>query len=145
MKKIEISQEELEMMNYNDIAYVILEQNGKKMKITELFSEVCKLLSLDENQYQSHIADFFEILSTDKRFIMLNDGYWDLKVKHSKGMVIEEDDEDEDEDIVLDEEDSEEVDTIYDGDDESTSDDDVDDDDLADLVIIDDGDDENNL
>jgi DNA-directed RNA polymerase delta subunit len=144
MKKIEISSEDLEMMNYNDVAHVILEQTNKKMKITELFQEVCQILELDEEEYQSHIADFFELLSTDKRFIMLDDGFWDLRIKHNKGMIIENDEEDEDEDIIL-EEDSDEVDdmdSMYD--DEEKADDDIDDDDLSGLVIIDDTDEENN-
>ena len=84
-KKIELSEEELEMMNYNDIAYLILEKNDNKMKISELFQDVCKLLHLAEDDYQSYIGDFFELLSTDKRFIMLDEGYWDLRIKHNKG------------------------------------------------------------
>ena len=94
MKKININQDELELMNYNDIAYVILKENGKKMKIVDLFNEVGKVLGLEEG-YDSYITDFFELLSTDKRFIMLSEGYWDLRIKHDKGMVIEDEDEDE--------------------------------------------------
>ena len=141
MKKIEISEEELEMMNYNDVAHVILEQNGKKMKISDLFKEVCKLLKLDDSEYQTYIADFFELLSTDKRFIMLEEGFWDLKIKHNKGMIIEADEEDEEE-IILEEEEVEEEIDMYD-EDVKSDDDDIEEDDLSDLVIIDDGDEEN--
>lgn len=144
MKKVEISEEELEQMNYDDIAYVILEQNGKKMKINDLFSEVGKLLNMDSDLYQSHIADFFELLSTDKRFIMLEDGYWDLKIKHNKGMESFLDEEDDEEDIVIeDEEDDTNSEDDY-SDDAKEDDDDVDEDDLADLVIVDDIDEEAN-
>ncbi len=143
MKKIEISEEELEMMNYNDIAHVIIENNGKKMKIADLFKEVGKLLNLDEDAYQSHIGDFFELLSTDKRFIMLEDGYWDLKIKHNKGMESFEEEEEE-EDLVLEESNQEEEDDSYD-DENVTEDDDVAEDDLSDLVIVDDSEDEANL
>lgn len=142
MKKIEINEEELEMMNYNDIAHVILENYGKKMKLTDLFTEVGNVLGMDEGTYQSHIADFFELLSTDKRFIMLEDGYWDLKIKHNKGMEAFDEEDDNEDDIVL--EDEEETDEdIYD-DSMKTPDDDVDDDDLSDLVIVDDLDEEAN-
>lgn len=143
MKKITISAEELEMMNYNDVAHLILEHNGKKMKLANLFTEVSKLLELDPDTYQSHIADFFELLSTDKRFIMLDDGYWDLKIKHNKGMEAFED-EDDDEEIII-EEDSHMEDDMFDEDDEKSEDDDVDDDDLSDLVIVDDIEDESNM
>lgn len=143
MKNIQISEEELEMMNYNDIAFLILENYGKKMKINDLFLEVSKILKLDAETYQSHIGDFFELLSTDKRFIMLEDGYWDLKIKHNKGMESF-DDDDEDDDIVIEEEDDSQA-LAYDEVDSKTEDDDVDEDDLSDLVIVDDIEDETNL
>lgn len=144
MKKINLSLEEAELMNYNDIAHIILEENGKKMKINDLFAEVGKVLEMEEEEeYANHIADFFELLSTDKRFIMLEDGYWDLKIKHNKGMETFEDEE-EDDDIILEEEESAD-DDLYDENSEKSEDDDVDDDDLSDLVIVDDLEDEANL
>lgn len=143
MKRIEISEEELETMNYNDIAHVVLETNGKKMKLNDLFTEVSRILNLDEVVYQSHIADFFELLSTDKRFIMLDDGYWDLKIKHNKGIESFEEDDDEEE-LILDEEDDSDSED-YNEDENKAEDDDVEDDDLSDLVIVDDLEDETNL
>ena len=144
MKKINITQEEAELMNYNDIAHLILEANGKKMKLNALFTEVGDILNLEEEEYASHIADFFELLSTDKRFIMLEDGYWDLKIKHNKGMESFDDDEDEEEDIILEDEDMS-GDEDYDEEAIKDEDEDVDDDDLSDLVIVDDLEDEANL
>ena len=143
MKKLkEYTKEELESLNYDDIAYLILEEKKKKMKISDLFKKVCELLDLDEGAYASYIADFFELLTTDKRFIQLNDGYWDLKTKHSEKVIIE-DDEDEFEEIVEDvndeDDESEEESDFYD---EENEDDDSDDD-LKDLVVIDDEDEEN--
>ena len=141
MKKLkEYSKEELETLNYDDIAYLILEAKKKKMKISDLFNKVCELLELDEGAYADYITDFFELLTTDKRFIQLNDGYWDLKTKHSEKVVIEDDDE-EYEEIVEEnnEEIEEENDDYYDED----NDDDDSDDDLKDLVVIDDEDEEN--
>ncbi len=140
MKLKDIPKEELELMGYDDIAYIILEESKKKMKITDLFQKICDALGLSEQEYEAHIADFFEILTTDKKFVMLEDGYWDLRTRHSEKLVIEEDDEEYEE--VIEEEpviEEEENDTFYDED----SDDDTTDDDLKDLVIIDD--DEENL
>lgn len=134
MVKLNITKEDLEMMNYNDIAYVILENTNKKKKIKDLFLDVCDILELDEEKYQDHITDFFALLSTDKRFIMLDDGYWDLKDKHNKGLILD-DDRDEDEDDEDDTLDNLEDDLI---DEEFLSDDDSEDDDLKDLVIIED-------
>jgi len=132
MKKISINKDELEMMNYNDIAHVILENRKKKMKTIDLFKEVCNILELDENKYNDHITDFFSLLSTDKRFIMLDDGYWDLKIKHNKGIVLDEESLEEDDDDDDDEEFIEEVPL-----EDYSDDDDDDDNDLSDLVIID--------
>ena len=73
-------------------------------------------------------------MSTDKRFTMLDNGYWDLRINHSQKMVIDEDEEEEEIEIEdEDEEESEEEDIFYEGD----SDDDDAEDDLKDLVVID--------
>ena len=94
MKLKDISQEELELMSYDDIAVLILEETGKKMKIFDLFKKVCDVLHLSEAEFENKIADFFEILSTDKKFTMLENGYWDLRAKHNVEIVIDEDEED---------------------------------------------------
>lgn len=138
MKKLkEFTKEELEIMSYDDIAYIILENENKKMKINELFKKVCNVLELSNEEFLDKIADFFEILTTDKRFILLNDGFWDLKAKHSERVIIEEDDEEIEE--IPEEHEEHEVETFYDEDTEE----DNDEEDLKDLVIIDEDDDEN--
>lgn len=129
-----IPKEELELMGYDDIAYIILEESKKKMKINDLFKKVCDCLELGEDVFVSHIADFFEMLTTDKKFIMLSDGYWDLRIRHSEKIVIEEEEEDFEEVSSESEEEETEDDTYYD---EDEVDDDSDDD-LKDLVVIDD-------
>lgn len=138
MKKINLTEEELATMSYDDVAYLILENNQKKMKIQDLFKEVIKVMNLDDSAFEEHLADFFELLSTDKRFIMVEKGYWDLKINHSTKLII--DDEDDDEEILdeveeSDEEEEEQEETInYD---EELVDDDDTEDDLKDLVILD--------
>lgn len=148
MKLKDISKEELEAMNYDDIAYIILKEEKSKMKINELFQKICDALELPANVFEEKIADFFELLTTDKRFIMLEDGNWDLKEFHNPKVVV--DDEDDD-DILINENDSEndeikdenenDEDIFYDTD----SDDDMPDDDLEDLVVIDVDDEETNI
>lgn len=146
MKLNDIPKEELEAMNYDDIAYIILNEEKKKMKINELFERVCNALDLPASEYEDKIADFFELLTTDKRFIMLEDGYWDLKELHNPKVVVddEEDDiiineaEDEEEEEMIEEENEDDI--FYDAD----ADDDLPDDDLEDLVVIDVDDEEAN-
>lgn len=145
MKLSEISKEELELMGYDDIAAVILQESGKKMKLQDIFKKVCKALDLPDNVVEDQLMDFFELMSINKKFIMLKNGYWDLQTRHKLDIVIEDDDvEDEvlvSDDEEIEEEPSEEEDIFYDKDDEN---DDVADDDLADLVVID-AEDEANL
>lgn len=135
MKLSDITKEELETMNYDDIAYIILNEEKAKMKINVLFKRVCEALELNENEFEDKIADFFELLTTDKRFIMLEDGSWDLKELHNPKVIIEE----EEDDTPIEEEENEDN-IFYDSD----NDDDLPDDDLEDLVVIDVDDEEAN-
>ena len=137
MKIKNLTKEELEAMSYDDIAELILKETNRKMKINELFKEVCKLLNLSEEEFLDKLPAFFDIISTDQRFIMVENGLWDLKSKHSVKIVVdtEEDEEDEEleDDIDIDDLEEKEED-IYS---EDNDDDDLTDDDLKDLVIID--------
>ena len=140
MKKLnDLTEEEIENLGYDELAYKILEETNKKMKITDLFRQVCDLKGLSEADYENLIGDFFEILTTDKKFIMLENGFWDLKSRHSEKLVVEEDDDFEEENEEPDEEEEEETDV----DDNYYDEDEVEDDsdnDLKDLVVIDDED-----
>ena len=140
MKLSEIPKEELELMGYDDIALLILQESGKKMKLRDIFERVCKVLGLPESVVDEQLMDFFELMSINKKFIMLKNGFWDLQTRHKLDIVIEEDEEDEEE-LLDEDEDLEDIpdteedeDIFYDKDDET---DDVDDDELADLVVID--------
>lgn len=141
MKLSEIPKDELELMGYDDIALLVLQESGKKMKLNDIFKKVCNLLELPDSILEEHLVDFFELMSTNKKFIMLENGYWDLQTRHKLDVVIEEDDEEDDEipeeEI---EEENEEEDIFYDNDDETE---DVEEDELADLVVIDSDDDSN--
>lgn len=137
MKKLKsIPKEELELMGYDDIAYLILEESKKKMKINDLFKEICDALELGQDVFENHIADFFEMLTIDQKFIMLNDGYWDLRVRHSEKVVIEEEEDFEEiDDIEVETESTPGEDDAYYDEDEVEED--RGDDDLKDLVVID--------
>lgn len=136
----DMSKEELETMGYDEIACLILEEAGKKMKLLDLFKKVCNVLHLPEETVEARIGDFFELLSINKKFIMLPKGYWDLATNHLQNIVIEDEDdsvsdelidEEMEEDIEVEDEDE---DIFYDN---ELDDNDDDEDDLKDLVIID--------
>ena len=123
MKFKTINKEDLETMSFDDIAYIILKEKGKKMKINDIFKIICDELNLGEDAFENQIADFFALLATEKRFIQLEKGYWDLRENHTSEINIKDIEEHESD--------------FYDDIDE-TDDDDTDDD-LRDLVIVDEG------
>ena len=143
MKITDLSKEELESKSYDDIAYMILENSGEKIKITDLFKQICGLLGLSDSEYEAKIADFFQVLSTDQRFMMLEKGFWDLKSRHQAKIIIEDEEDDIESDNEEPEEDEAEEDSnnVYYDEDEPEDDND---DDLQGLVVVSDDSDEEN-
>lgn len=143
--KIKLTQEEIDAMSYDDVAYLILESSKKKIKIQELFKGVIKIMKLPEEEFTNGIADFFELLITDKRFIMLENGYWDLKINHNTKVMLDDEDEDEEIDLNFEEDldtEDEEEDTEVNYDEDDSPDEDEDDG-LEDLIVLDEEDQEN--
>lgn len=141
MKLKSIDKDTLETMQFDDIAYIILKEKGKKMKITDIFRTICDALGMTDKEYENQIGDFFTLLATEKRFIQLEKGYWDLRENHTSEINIQdlEDDMDDDIEVESPEEDNniEEEGDYYDTIDDMEDDDS--DDDLKDLVIVDEG------
>lgn len=142
MKFKTISKEELETLPFDDIAYIILKEKGKKMKIQDIFKIICDTLNLGEAAYENQISDFFALLATEKRFIQLEKGYWDLRENHTAEISIKAIEDELDDDVVIedekdDDEEEDENENYYDEID--TIDDDKEEDDLKDLVIVEEG------
>jgi DNA-directed RNA polymerase subunit delta len=137
MKLKDIPKEELEMMGYAELAEIVLNESKKKMKIADIFKKICKALDLTDAEYEDRISEFFEIVSTNKLFTILPQGYCDLKTRHNTKVIMDEDEEE----IIVDEEiepeeieeEDENEDIFYD----DTDEDDVPDDDLQDFVVVD--------
>ncbi len=141
MKLSEIPKEELELMGYDDIAYYVLQESGKKMKLVDIFKKIIKALGQDEANVEAHLMDFFEQMSINKKFVMLKNGYWDLQSRHKADIVVEDTEDEmieETEEEIIDEEpdidEEEEEDIFYEEDDET---DDPVDDEFADFSIVD--------
>lgn len=134
MKLENISKEELEIMSYTDITYIILKENKNSMNTAQLFKKICELLQLSDDDYANKIGDYYTSLTIDKRFYMLENAEWDLSEKHKVLLEIDDDDaeleEESDETNELEEADEEIADDNID-----TLDDDLDDDTL-DLSIV---------
>lgn len=139
LKKMQ--KEELELLSNKDITCLILEESKKSINTADLFRKIIELLELPESTFENKIADYYTALATDKRFILLKDGTWDLRSRHTSDKVIKvalEDDEEEEEES---EEEKEDLDDEIEEDEfDDTEADDYDDDtneELKDLVIID--------
>ena len=121
-----MKKEDLELLSNKDITFNLLENSKKSINTADLFNQIIKL------------GDYYTAIATDKRFILLEDGTWDLRSRHTSDKIkkiTSTDDEDEEEDIVKEDTVEEEEEDSYDDTDDDYEDDD--DEDLKDLVVID--------
>lgn len=130
-----MTKDELELLSNKDITNLLLEEKGKQTTL-DLFKKIIKLLELPESTLEQKIGDYYTSLTTDKRFVLLEDGRWDLRNRHKSDKIVKIDEEDEEE---LEEEEIEEENEIDDFDSIDNTEDDIDDgdDDLKDLVVLD--------
>lgn len=140
MKLKSMKKEDLETYSYADLTELILKENKKSMNTASIFKKICELLELSDDDYANSIGDYYTSLTTDKRFILLDNAEWDLRDKHKLEIVLDDDDDDEiDEEDESDDE-TEESDEESDNDDSlEITDDEVDlddDDDMDDLTIV---------
>lgn len=128
--------EELELLSYTDMTYLLIKENKKSMNTSTIFRKICDLLGYNDDEYSAKIGDYYTSLTIDKRFVLLDSNEWDIRDNHSIDVSVEdEDDEDEeDEDETTEEEQPEDEEENID----EVVDDDLDEDDeLEDLAIID--------
>ena len=136
-----MTKDELELLSNKDITSLILEDSKESINTADLFKKIMELLELPESTFEDKIAEYYTALSTDKRFIMLKDGTWDLRARHTSDKVVKVQDEEEEEEEELTEEEKEEEDDeleedSYDDTERSDYDDDANEE-LKDLVILD--------
>ncbi len=135
-----LSKEELETMSYSELTELILKEAKKKMKIVDIFRKICNIKGLSDAEFEGKISDFFELISTNKNFIILEKGFCDLRANYTPNVLIEEEDEDiieTDASDIIDDTDEEDEDIYYDN---SSDEDDINDDNddgLEDLYVID--------
>ncbi|HIU22125.1 MAG TPA: DNA-directed RNA polymerase subunit delta [Candidatus Fimihabitans intestinipullorum] len=116
MKLKQMSKEELELLSYTDLTYMILKENKKSMNTPTIFKKICDLLGYSDEEYSAKIGDYYTSLTIDKRFVLLDNAEWDLRDHHSIEIVID-DEEDDENDIVEEEDDIEAEPEEIDGDD----------------------------
>lgn len=141
---LKMKKEELELLSNKDIAELILENSKRTLNTADLFKKIIKLLELPDSVFEKKIADFYTSLATDKRFILLDNGKWDLRINHTSDKVIkviaEDDDEEEEEELDEDKDEDESDDDLDEDSYDDKEDEDYDDEtneELKDLVVID--------
>jgi DNA-directed RNA polymerase delta subunit len=139
MKLSSMKKEQLELLTKIDLTKLILEDSKKAMTTAELFKEIIRLLELPASTFENKVADYYTALSTDKNFVLLDDGKWDLRSHHKSDKVIVMDDEDDEEELdtedEIEQEEEDDLSNIYSEDDDFG--DDSDDDDFKNLVVVD--------
>lgn len=136
----DMTKEELEVLSYTDLTYMLLKENKKTMNTPTLFRLICDLLEYSDEEYAAKIGDYYTSLTIDKRFVLLDNAEWDIRDNHKIELVVDDDEEEMDETDESEEENEEEMDETEEEEDIDSMDDDLDDvdDDLEDLAIIDD-------
>lgn len=139
MKLSSMKKEQLELLTKIDLTKLILEDSKKAMTTAELFKEIIRLLELPASTFENKVADYYTALSTDKNFVLLDDGKWDLRSHHKSDKVIVMDDEDDEEELdaedEIEQEEEDDLSNVYSEDDDFG--DDSDDDDFKNLVVVD--------
>lgn len=137
-----MTKEELELLSYKDIAYLILKDNKEPMSTPDIFKKVCELLGYSDKEYSDKIGDFYTTMTIDKRFTLLDTAEWDLRERRSVPLILDDEEDDSEEDLeeemeedIEDDQDIDE-DDYGDGDTEDDLDDTDSDDDLGDLTIV---------
>ncbi|MBQ9011876.1 MAG: DNA-directed RNA polymerase subunit delta [Bacilli bacterium] len=138
MKLAKMPKEQLELYSYIDLSKMILLEEKKPLNTPTMFKKICDLLNLSENAYAEKIGDYYTSLTTDKDFVLIDDGKWDLRDHHPVKVVLDEEEieeeslEDEiEEEEVIEEEETNEI------TEDDLDDDDIDEEDTGDLTIID--------
>ncbi len=127
--------EELEILSYADLTELILKEENKTFTTPVIFRKICDLLGYTDEEYTDKIGDYYTSLTTDKRFVFLDNNEWDLREKNPVDIVL---DDEEDEDEEIEDEEEEAIDEYEEDIDSALEDEELDDNDeeLDDLAIL---------
>lgn len=118
MKLSRMKKEDLELYSYIDLTKMIFAEERKPLNTAAIFKRICELLGMSDDDYMNKIGDFYTSLTTDKSFVLLDDGNWDLSDYHPADVILD-DDEDYEEDFTEESDDNEIIeDDLGDGDEE---------------------------
>lgn len=93
MKLKQMTQEEIELLSYTDLTYLLLSENKKSMNTPTIFRKISDLLGYSDDEYAAKIGDFYTSLTIDKRFVWLDNNEWDIRDRHSVELVVDDEEE----------------------------------------------------
>ena len=128
-----LTKEDAELLSYKDLTSLILEEKGKKNTL-DLLTAIVNKLGLSSSHLDDKIADYYTMLNNDKKFVLLDDGNWDLSENYTSDLKKKNLDEEDEE--MEETEPEEEIDEKNNYDD-SYQEDDYDDEGLDGLVVVD--------
>lgn len=85
-----------------NIAYELMVKKRKPVTFLKLWEDVATMMGFTEQQEEDNIAQFYNDVSFDERFVCIGDNKWDLRSRHTFNesvvdtdeLIIEEGDED---------------------------------------------------
>ncbi len=85
-----------------NIAYELMNKKRKPVTFLKLWEDVSTMMGFNEQQEDDNIAQFYNDISFDERFVCIGDNKWDLRSRHTfnesvvdtEDLMIDESDED---------------------------------------------------
>ena len=98
-----------EEMSMLEVAELLIQRKIKPQKFEKIAKEVCEIMGLTDEQFQSKLAQFYTDLTLSGKFVTVGEDKWDLKSRQKYEVAnydtydIDFDDEEEAEDDYSDE------------------------------------------
>lgn len=85
-----------------NIAYELMNKKRKPVTFLKLWEDVSTMMGFNEQQEEDNIAQFYNDISLDERFVCIGENRWDLRSRHTfnesvvdtEDLIIDENEED---------------------------------------------------
>ena len=68
-----------EEMSMLEVAELLIQRKIKPQKFEKIAKEVCEIMGLTDEQFQSKLAQFYTDLTLSGKFVTVGEDKWDLK------------------------------------------------------------------
>lgn len=66
-----------------NVAYELMNKKRKPVTFLKLWEDVSTMMGFTEQQEEDNIAQFYNDISFDERFVCIGDNKWDLRSRHT--------------------------------------------------------------